>query len=187
MSQGIALDWQKNMGKRDRDRQKRLRDIENADRRTQRELEEQRQSEHDARADQRNKNLADARADLRAAEKARDDRAKAASDAVRHSADAAKDRGVLFEGEDEEDPFEHGQRDLSGRHRRGQLDALQNRATALESVRKTAEVRGTFSAFAVRGMQTGGPMERIAKATESTAESSEETAENTGNLALPTF
>ncbi len=188
---GVANEWQTAMAKRDRERQKRLRNIEQRGQDTQKTLDEQRQAEHDARTDQRNKNLAGVRADLRAAEKARDARAKAATDAVRHSADAAKERGVLFEGEgegeDEADGFESGQRDLSGGKRKDQLDALQNRATALESVRKTAEVKGTFSAFAVRGMQTGGPMERIAKATESTAASSEETAENTGNIALPTF
>ena len=51
---------------------------------------------------------------------------------------------------------------------------------------KAAETRGTFSAFALRGMQSGGPAERTAKATESTAKSTraidEKLAESRGVL-----
>ena len=51
---------------------------------------------------------------------------------------------------------------------------------------RTAETKGSFSAFAVRGMQTGGPAQRIAKATEKTAESTksmdEQMAEQRGVL-----
>ncbi len=51
---------------------------------------------------------------------------------------------------------------------------------------RAAETRGTFSAFALRGMQSGGPAERTAKATESTAKNTraidEKLAESRGVL-----
>ena len=66
-------------------------------------------------------------------------------------------------------------------------DMLANMGLAgLGGATKTSEASGTFSAFAVRGMQTGGPMERVAKATENTATSTnsidEQLAEKRGVL-----
>jgi len=70
--------------------------------------------------------------------------------------------------------FVHGQRgadDVDG------VDALPTIGELTAKVgdglgvaQRTAETKGSFSAFAVRGMQAGGPAERTAKATEKTAE-----------------
>jgi len=71
--------------------------------------------------------------------------------------------------------FQHGRKDLAKPEKPPTIDELgaglgDGLGAGLDVAKRTAETKGTFSAFAVRGMQTGGPVERIAKASEKTAE-----------------
>ena len=167
----------KGVGERDKRRRARLKEIEDSESDAVGELNAEQKRRRDARKKRNTAALAATRGDLDAARAARD---KSVADAkakreAKEQEDAALAAVNSFLDEPSETPEQRIARlkDVAG--------------AGLSALTSATEVKGTFSAHAVRGMQTGGPMERIAKATESTAASSEETAENTGNLALPTF
>jgi TP901 family phage tail tape measure protein len=149
----IAADQDKmlaDIGERDQDRRRQLGAIEDQRRGTLSELDDD-QRRRDADRDKKHRdNLAGTRKDL---DDAKEERRRALA---RAKAGRAKTDDVDV---DEDKPPMLPEMD--------KLDA------GLDVAKQATETRGAFSAFAVRGMQTGGPVQRIAKATEKTAESTE--------------